>query len=94
MKVGFYKKGFIFLLVCCVLAVVAYYVHAAFFNSDWSIEDDLYGNVFPSVVISTANADRSTIVKNDTNVIGSSKSPFAIKFKNTSPNARVRIIIN
>lgn len=94
LRSGFYKKGFIFLLVSCALAVAGYYVHAAFFNTDWSIEDDLYGNVFPSVVISTANADRSTIVKNDTNVIGSSKSPFAIKFRNTSPNARVRIIIN
>ncbi|MBR2623683.1 MAG: hypothetical protein IKC96_00955, partial [Paludibacteraceae bacterium] len=59
LRSGFYKKGFIFLLVSCVLAVAGYYVHGAFFNTDWSIEDDLYGNVFPSVVISTANADRS-----------------------------------
>lgn len=76
-----------------ILAVVGVSVRDRYFNPDWNIEDDLYGNVFPSVIVSTAMTDKQTIVKNDTNVLGNSKNPFAIRIYNKIINNRIRIEI-
>lgn len=82
------------LLITLVIALVSgYLIRNIFYNSDWEIVDDLDGNVFPSVIVSTALAKQSAIVQNDSNVIASSKSPFAIKLKNKAPNSRIHIEI-
>ncbi len=76
-----------------LLAALLFTIKILFFAPEWEITDDLEGNVFPSVILSTATSDRNTIKKNEDNMLGNPKSPIGIKIKCTQPGEHIQIRI-
>lgn len=60
-------------------------------NTEFEISDELSGNIFPSVILSTAATDRPLVQPVDTPYVGGPKSCFSIKLRSRSRGTRVRI---
>jgi hypothetical protein len=84
---------FIFFAVIILVGAGYFYLREQYFNSNWEIEDPFDGNIFPSVILSTATTPELLIQSPDTNFVGNARSFFAIRVKSQPDNAHIIIKI-
>lgn len=70
-----------------------YFIRTTYFNPNWEIVDKLDGNIFPSVILSTATTGKILANDNDSNSLGNLKTPFGIVLKSYKKNSTLRITI-
>lgn len=87
------KRVLISLLILGLLIAAGIYIRNVFFNPNWEITDKLDGNIFPSVILSSATSEKNVVQRTDSNMLGNPKTPFAIRIKNANRNAHLHIEI-
>lgn len=64
------------------------------FKAEVEVTNELGGNIFPVVLLSTATTDADLVLPADTDYIGNAKSCIAVRVKNAYANGRLRIEID
>lgn len=62
-----------------------------FASVDYEVEDELGGNIFPSLILSVATTDTLIVKPSEKPVLGNPKSHICIRVSNPRPNSRLRI---
>ncbi len=81
-------------LASIILLMLAIFIYRTDpFKSSFEIEIPLGGNIFPSIILSTATTDSIIIQPLDSDYVGNPKSGIAIRIKNNHINSRLRVDI-
>lgn len=90
----FLKKWCLPILILQSLAIVVYVVLSnSVFTTDFTIKDELGGNIFPSGILSVATTNAQIIVPGDSLYVGNPKSSLPILLRSGKAFSRVRIEI-
>ena len=88
------KRAILFICIAAVAgAALSFYLlrDRIFLSSDFEIEDELGGNIFPSLILSVATTDTLIVRPTEGPTLGNPKSHISIRITNPHPNARLRI---
>lgn len=84
----------------CILACLGFFLttalhfyHKNYSTPDFELDDELGGNIFPSLILSTATSAPLIIPPTENPVLGNPKSGLSIRIASPTPNARLQIEI-
>ncbi len=91
-------KRIIWILISIIIlgSAVATYLHfrgKIFPSAYFELNDELGGNIFPSLILSTATTDTFIIKPDEKNILGNAKSGISIEITNPVKDARLHIEI-